>query len=142
MAASIRAFFKARPLVANCITYGSLYMGAEFSQQTLLRKVLPEKKEDYDMAQLGRYGAIGSTFLPTFMYYWYKFLDSRIVSTKPQMIVAKVLIDQSFTAPIILSTFYVAMSAMEGREDIFKECKEILEYLESQLSVLDADTMP
>ena len=37
MAASIRAFFKARPLVANCITYGSLYMGAEFSQQTLLR---------------------------------------------------------------------------------------------------------
>ena len=49
------------------------------------------------MAQLGRYGAIGSTFLPTFMYYWYKFLDSRIVSTKPQMIVAKVLIDQGFT---------------------------------------------
>ena len=37
MAASIRAFFKGRPLVANCITYGSLYMGAEFSQQTLLR---------------------------------------------------------------------------------------------------------
>jgi len=124
MAASIRAFFKARPLVANCITYGSLYTGAEFLQQTLLRKVLPEKKEDYDLAQLGRYGAIGSTFLPTFMYYWYKFLDSRIVSTKPQMIVAKVLIDQGFTAPIILSTFYVAMSAMEGREDIFKECKE------------------
>ena len=37
MAATIRAFFKERPLVANCITYGSLYMGAEFSQQTLLR---------------------------------------------------------------------------------------------------------
>ena len=37
MAATIRAFFKGRPLVANCITYGSLYMGAEFSQQTLLR---------------------------------------------------------------------------------------------------------
>ena len=37
MAASIKAFFKARPLVANCITYGSLYVGAEFAQQTLLR---------------------------------------------------------------------------------------------------------
>ena len=37
MAASIRAFFKAKPLVANCITYGSLYTGAEFLQQTLLR---------------------------------------------------------------------------------------------------------
>ena len=40
MAASIRAYFKGRPLLANCVTYGSLYMGAEFSQQTLLRKVL------------------------------------------------------------------------------------------------------
>ena len=37
MAASLRAYLKGRPLLANCITYGALYMGAEFSQQTLLR---------------------------------------------------------------------------------------------------------
>ena len=75
MAASIRAFFKGRPLVANCITYGSLYMGAEFSQQTLLRKVLPEKKQDYDMALVGRYGVLGSTVFPTILYYWYKIIS-------------------------------------------------------------------
>jgi len=106
MAASIRAYFKGRPLLANCVTYGSLYMGAEFSQQTLLRKVLPEKKQDYDLAMVGRYGVLGSTVFPTFLYYWYKLLDGRIIGTSPQIVVAKVLIDQAVTAPIILSIFY------------------------------------
>lgn len=39
MAASIRALSKKYPLVANCVTYGTLYAGAEFSQQTYLRKI-------------------------------------------------------------------------------------------------------
>ena len=75
MAASLRAYLKGRPLLANCITYGALYMGAEFSQQTLLRKVLPEKKQDYDLALVGRYGVLGSTVFPTILYYWYKIIS-------------------------------------------------------------------
>ena len=38
MAATLRAFLKSRPLLTNCATYGGLYMAAEFSQQTLLKK--------------------------------------------------------------------------------------------------------
>jgi len=124
MAASIRAYLKGRPLVANCLTYGVLYMGAEFSQQTLVRKVLPEKKQDYDLELVGRYGVLGSTALPTLLYYWYKFLDSRMIGTSPQMVVGKVLIDQAISSPLILVMFYTGMSAMEGRTDIFKELKE------------------
>ena len=75
MAASLRAYLKGRPLLTNCITYGALYMGAEFSQQTLLRKVLPEKKQDYDLAMVGRYGVLGSTVFPTILYYWYKIIS-------------------------------------------------------------------
>ena len=37
---SIRRLFASRPLLSNCIVYGSLYAGAEFSQQTLIRKIL------------------------------------------------------------------------------------------------------
>lgn len=124
MAASLRAYLKGRPLLANCITYGALYMGAEFSQQTLLRKVLPEKKQDYDMALVGRYGVLGSTVFPTILYYWYKALDARLIGTSPQIVVAKALIDQAFSSPIILGVFFTGMSAMEGRADWFKELKE------------------
>ena len=34
-----KAALKGRPLVTNCISYGLLYAGAEFSQQTFIRKV-------------------------------------------------------------------------------------------------------
>ena len=33
-----RAALAGRPLLTNCITYGLLYGGAEFSQQTFIRK--------------------------------------------------------------------------------------------------------
>lgn len=36
----ILTFFTKRPLVANCLTYGALYFGAEFSQQYITRKVM------------------------------------------------------------------------------------------------------
>ena len=85
MAASLRAYLKGRPLLTNCITYGALYMGAEFSQQTLLRKVLPEKKQDYDLAMVGRYGVLGSTVFPTILYYWYKII-SEIMSCEESVI--------------------------------------------------------
>jgi len=124
MFSSIKLYLKGRPLLANCITYGGLYMGAEFSQQTLLRKVLPEKKQDYDLAMVGRYGVLGSTVFPTFLYYWYKVLDGRLIGTSPQVVVAKVIIDQAVSAPIILTLFYTGMSVMEGRDDMFKELKE------------------
>ena len=34
--AAIRAFLSARPLASNCITYGVLYTGSEFLQQTIM----------------------------------------------------------------------------------------------------------
>jgi Mpv17-like protein len=40
VARSIKRVFAARPLASNCVVYGTLYAGAEFSQQTLIRKIL------------------------------------------------------------------------------------------------------
>ena len=42
--AKARNVFKSKPLLSNCLTYGSLYAGAEFSQQTIIRKILVSKK--------------------------------------------------------------------------------------------------
>ena len=70
-------------------------------------------KQDYDMAHVGRYFVLGSTAFPTFLYYWYKFLDGGTKYWKGMTgktvpaIAAKVVVDQLVTAPPILSTFYV-----------------------------------
>ena len=82
-------------------------MGAELSQQTLLRKVLPEKQQDFDLATVGRYGVLGSTVFPTLMFYWYKLLDGRIVGTTPKIIVTKVLIDFVATMPLIIGPLHL-----------------------------------
>ena len=39
----------------------------------------PEKKQDYDLAMVGRYGVLGSTVFPTILYYWYKLLDGKVL---------------------------------------------------------------
>merc|ERR1711983_499086 len=101
--AAFIAFKNKRPLAFNCLTYGTLYMGAEFSQQSMLRKVLPEKKEDYDFKLISRYGVLG---------------------TAVKTIATKVVLDQAVSAPIILGLFYIGMSLMEGRPDIFQELRE------------------
>ena len=36
--ATVKRLWKTRPLLVNCITYGTLYGGAELSQQCLIRK--------------------------------------------------------------------------------------------------------
>jgi len=121
---SVKNLWKTKPLLSNCVTYGGLYGAAELSQQCLIRKVFAEKPEELDLPLVGRYVVLGSTVFPTFLFFWYKILDSRIAGASPYTLAAKVLIDQAVTAPPILATFYTGMSLMEGKEDIFAECKE------------------
>ena len=80
----------------------------------------------------------------------YKWLDGRFVGTALKTVLSKTVIDQAVSAPIILVTFYTGMlpllrpipmnerslvnvclyacnagmSLMEGKEDLFAECKE------------------
>ena len=53
MYSSTRAAIASRPLVANCVTYGLLYCGSEFLQQTILIRVLGEA-DNYDLGALAR----------------------------------------------------------------------------------------
>ena len=43
---AVKSSFAKRPLLSNCLTYGALYAAAEFSQQTLIRKVLVSVVQD------------------------------------------------------------------------------------------------
>ena len=89
-----------------------------------------EKPEPYDLNVVGRYGVLGSTVFPSFLFYWYndaaapiydlsglvllevvlslryKWLDGRFVGTAIKTVLSKTVIDQAVSAPIILVTFY------------------------------------
>ena len=50
------------------------------------------------------------------------FLDKRFVGNSWRTIVSKTMVDQSVLPLPILSSFYVFLSALEGKSDIFEEC--------------------
>ena len=86
------------------------------------------------MLQCCRYWILGTLVLPVILYYWYLWLDARYVGQAAVTIVKKMLLDQFVISPPILVTFYVLMSIMERRDDIFKECRSALDLFHFSLS--------
>ncbi|XP_059480012.1 mpv17-like protein [Neocloeon triangulifer] len=121
--ALIKRVFKKYPLVANCGVYGTLYVGAELSQQTINKKFLAPIPEPYDQGTLARYGVVGTFIYPTILFNWYKWLDARFVGTAAPIIVKKLLLDQFLLTPPLLVIFYASMSIMERKGDILEECR-------------------
>ncbi|XP_059622840.1 mpv17-like protein [Phlebotomus argentipes] len=122
--AFLRTFFRQKPFVANSLIYGSLYVGAEFSQQWITRKVFTKPPEPLDMAALGRYTVMGTAIYSPILYAWYKWLDRKYVGTTLKILVPKLALDQFLLTPCLLVIFFTAMSTMEGAEDKLQECRE------------------
>ncbi|KAK4876735.1 hypothetical protein RN001_009241 [Aquatica leii] len=120
----LRDLFSTRPILTNAVVYGTLYVGAECSQQVLERKILTTEKKNLDTDTLKRYVIFGTCIQGPILTVWYRWLDSKFVGKAPSMIVKKVLIDQFVLTPHLVWLFFVAMSIMEGKKNIFEECKQ------------------
>uniref|UniRef100_G3MPX4 Mpv17-like protein n=1 Tax=Amblyomma maculatum TaxID=34609 RepID=G3MPX4_AMBMU len=119
----ITALFRERPLIANMVSYPALYVAAEFSQQTILMRIDPDSHKRYDWKIMLRYMVFATTVSAPFLHYWYRYLDRAIPAKGTKEAIQKALADQAVSSTIILAIFYPAMSAMEGKEDIFAELK-------------------
>ncbi|XP_050032826.1 mpv17-like protein isoform X1 [Dermacentor andersoni] len=118
------ALFRERPLLANMVSYPTLYVAAEFSQQTILMRVDESRRQrGYDWKIMLRYMVFATTVSAPFLLYWYRYLDRVIPARGTKEAIQKALTDQAVSSTIILAVFYPAMSAMEGKEDIFAELK-------------------
>lgn len=118
------AVFRERPLVANMVTYPTLYVAAEFTQQTILISIdETRRRRGYDWKIMLRYMVFATTVSAPFLNYWYRYLDRVIPSRGTKEAIQKALTDQAVSSTLILAAFYPAMSAMEGKEDIFAELK-------------------
>jgi len=112
-----RAELNSRPLATNCLVFGSLSGLAEFSQQTLLYKLFPLKKDrkQYDLAAVGRYVVVGAAVFAPILTFWYRWLDRVLPGNTAAVVMKKVTIDAVVLDVPYYAAFYVIMSTMEGK---------------------------
>ncbi|XP_030745838.1 mpv17-like protein isoform X2 [Sitophilus oryzae] len=119
-----RTFLEKRPVLGNCIVYGTLCVAAETSQQTINKKFLEKPSKPLDTATIGRYAIYGTSIGGPLVSLWYKFLDKKLPGTAVKTIVKKMLVDQFIFTPQLLVVFYISMSILERKDDLLAECKE------------------
>ncbi|KAG5863754.1 hypothetical protein JTB14_030548 [Gonioctena quinquepunctata] len=111
------------PILTNSLIYGSLCTASEFSQQTI-NKILVDDPKPLDSRSIGRYVIYGTCIGGPLIAVWYRNLDKWFQGTATKVIVKKLMVDQfTFTASLLV-VFYVSMSLMERKADIFQECRE------------------
>ncbi|KAK9887187.1 hypothetical protein WA026_020640 [Henosepilachna vigintioctopunctata] len=120
----VKCMFKNYPVVSNSIIYGSLCVGAEFSQQCITKKLMSTPPQPIDTDMVARYAIYGTTIGGPLLAVWYRWLDNKFVGTSIKIISRKLLIDQFFMTPQLLVIFYVAMSVMEKKSNLFEECRQ------------------
>ncbi|XP_076332826.1 mpv17-like protein [Tachypleus tridentatus] len=119
---AITSSFRKRPFISNVFAYGSMYITAELGQQYIIRQA-EQSGEKFDWLAVKRFGFLGTFLFAPALYGWYHLLDKTLPSTASKVVIKKVLLDQGLCAPIQLAVFYVVMSILEEKQDIFFELK-------------------
>ncbi|XP_034481398.1 uncharacterized protein LOC117787060 isoform X3 [Drosophila innubila] len=107
--ASARGLFRRHPFVTNSAIYGSLYVGAEYSQQYVSKRWLPapKEREDIDYTTVGRYAVMGTAIYAPTLYACKKLL-STCLSFKSTLTLA--LFFHTHTRSLFLSLAAPALS--------------------------------
>lgn len=115
------------------LKFGCLFTGSEWTQQVIIYKVwngsfhTSETRVALDWGSIGRYAIWGFAIFPHILRRWYTFLDKVVVGkTVWKVALAKTAVDQAIFPIPILGSFYVFLSALEGKNDsmesLFEEC--------------------
>nr|XP_055221572.1 mpv17-like protein isoform X2 [Gorilla gorilla gorilla] len=105
------------PWPTNVLLYGSLVSAGDVLQQRL-------QGREADWRQTRRVATLVVTFHANFNYVWLGLLESALPGRAPHAVLAKLLCDQVVGAPIAVSAFYVGMSILQGKDDIFLDLKQ------------------
>ncbi|XP_022197909.1 mpv17-like protein isoform X2 [Nilaparvata lugens] len=125
MASFIKSAFTRYPVISNAVVYGTMCVGAEFTQQTFKRNYSEKSNPPpYDVASLGRYAVVGTCINSNLLYFWFTHVENLSPGTSLRSIFHKTILTQVILSPIFVTSFYISMSIMEGKQDIFEECKQ------------------
>nr|XP_028562009.1 mpv17-like protein [Podarcis muralis] len=108
------------PWLCNVALYGSLFAAGDAAQQRLRRR--PGQSADW--AQTRHVALVALSFHGNFNYVWLRALERLLPGRAPGAVLAKVLCDQLMGAPIAVLAFYTGMSILQGKEDVFADCRD------------------
>ncbi|XP_053131877.1 mpv17-like protein isoform X2 [Hemicordylus capensis] len=116
--AQLGRLVRRRPWLCNVALYGALFAAGDAAQQRLRRRPVA------DWAQTRRVALVALTFHGNFNYVWLRALERLLPGRAPAAVLAKVLCDQLVGAPVAVLAFYTGMSVLQGKEDIFSDCRQ------------------
>ncbi|XP_047389684.1 mpv17-like protein isoform X2 [Sciurus carolinensis] len=105
------------PWPTNVLLYTGLYSAGDALQQRL-------RDGPADWRQTRRVATLTMTFHANFNYAWLRLLERALPGRAPRVVLTKVLCDQLLGGPITLSAFYVGMSILQEKDDIFLDLKQ------------------
>ncbi|XP_054993020.1 mpv17-like protein [Sorex araneus] len=105
------------PWPTNVLLYTALYSSGDALQQHL-------RGGPADWRQTRRVATLAVTFHANFNYVWMRVLERALPGRAPRTILAKVVCDQAFAAPVGISAFYTGMSILQEKDDIFLDLKQ------------------
>ncbi|XP_017388807.1 mpv17-like protein isoform X2 [Cebus imitator] len=105
------------PWPTNVLLYAALFSSGDALQQRL-------RGVQADWRHTRRVATVVVTFHANFNYVWLGLLERALPGRAPRIVLAKVLCDQVVGAPIAVSAFYVGMSILQGKDDIFLDLKQ------------------
>lgn len=115
------------PHTKQTLQFGCLFTGAELSQQLILRFQTiknGQEPDKIDWASVGRYAIWGFAIFPHILRKWYRLLDWKIQGKSVKSALLKTTIDQTFFPLPILGSFYLFLSALEGKTQSFSQWTE------------------
>ncbi|CAK9802501.1 N-acetyltransferase 9-like protein [Anthophora plagiata] len=77
----------------------------------------------YNWAQLKRYAIYGCFIAGPLLHGWYKWLDEFYKGKRMKTVLTKLLVDQFVLTPPLITVFFISMSLMESKLNVFDECK-------------------
>ncbi|GFT69541.1 mpv17-like protein [Nephila pilipes] len=117
-----KQIFQKHPLLMNMISYGTIYVSAEISQQKI-KCITSADKISIDWTRVSRFATIGIGGMAPLLYTWYKCLDYLLPAATGVIVAMKVAADLFIVMPTTLTIFYTGMGFLEGKEDIFADLK-------------------
>lgn len=79
--------------------------------------------QQYNWPRLKRYAIYGFFLAGPLLHGWYKWLDTFYKGKSIKLVLTKLFLDQFILTPPLICLFFISMSLMESKTDIFEECK-------------------
>ncbi|XP_077980473.1 mpv17-like protein [Glandiceps talaboti] len=115
--ATILSRLRGSRLLKDAIFAGVIFGASEITQEVI-------QGEKINLPHIGRIALTGLLFYGPFCHGFYRVLDTVLPGIAKKTIIKKLVLDQSIAGPISVSGFYVVMSILERKSDIFAEAKD------------------